>query len=94
MMLMCCGIAAVAMPAKPGWHTISQSDGTTLQVRGAGNAFNSAILTRDGLTVARGSDGDFYYTSSLTGLTAMRAHEVGQRTPAEEAFMAHSAVTW
>ena len=87
MMLMCCGIAAVAMPAKPGWHTISQSDGTTLQVRGAGNAFNSAILTRDGLTVARGSDGDFYYTSSLTGLTAMRAHEVGQRTPAEEAFV-------
>ena len=87
MMLMCCGIAAVAMPAKPGWHTISQSDGTTLQVRGAGNAFNSAILTRDGLTVARGSDGDFYYTSSLTGLTAMRAHEVGQRTPAEEAFI-------
>lgn len=87
MMLMCCGIAAVAMPAKPGWHTISQSDGTTLQVRGAGNAFNSAILTRDGLTVARGSDGDLYYTSSLTGLTAMRAHEVGQRTPAEEAFI-------
>lgn len=86
-MLLCCGIAAVAMPAKPGWRTFTQSDGTTLQVQGVGNAFNSAILTRDGLTVARGSDGDLYYTSSLTGLTTMRAHEVGQRTPAEEAFI-------
>ena len=87
MMLMCCGIAAVAMPAKPGWRTFTQSDGTTLQVQCVGNAFNSAILTRDGLTVARGDDGDFYYNSSLTGLTAVRAHELGERTPAEEAFI-------
>ena len=41
MMLLCCGIAAVAMPAKPGWRTFTQSDGTTLQVQGVGNAFNS-----------------------------------------------------
>ena len=86
-MLMCCAIAAVAMPAKPGWHTITQSDGTTLKVQAVGNAFNNAILTSDGLTVARGADGDFYYISSLTGLTTMRAHEVGQRTPAEMAFV-------
>ena len=87
LMLLCCGIAAVAMPAKPGWRTFTQSDGTTLQVQCVGNAFNSAILTRDGLTVARGDDGDFYYNSSLTGLTAVRAHELGERTPAEEAFI-------
>ncbi len=86
-MLMCCAIAAVAMPAKPGWHTITQSDGTTLKVQAVGNAFNNAILTSDGLTVARGADGDFYYISSLTGLTTMRAHEVDQRTPAEMAFV-------
>ncbi len=83
-----CGIAAVAVPAKPGWHTISQSDGTTLSVQTLGNAFNHAILTTDGLTVARGADGDFYYTSSLTGLTAVRAHEANQRTSAENAFIA------
>jgi len=85
--LLCSGIAAVAVPAKPGWHTITQSDGSTLQVQAVGNAFNHAILTTDGLTVARGSDGDFYYTSSLTGLTAVRAHEVSQRTAVETAFV-------
>ena len=60
--LMCCALAAIAVPAMPGWHTINQSDGTTLTVRTVGNAFNNAILTKDGLTVARGNDGDFYYT--------------------------------
>ena len=85
--LMCCSTAAVAMPAKPGWHTMSQSDGTTLKVQAVGNAFNNAIVTTDGLTVARGADGDFYYTSSLTGMTAMRAHEATERTASEKAFV-------
>ena len=85
--LLCCAIVAVAIPAKPGWQTITQSDGTTLKVKTVGNAFNNALLTADGLTVDRGRDGDFYYTSSLTGLTAMRAHEAGQRTAAEKAFI-------
>ena len=85
--LLCCGLIAVAMPAKPGWQIITQSDGTTLKVQAVGNAFNNAILTSDGLMVARGSDGDFYYNSSLTGLTAVRAHEVGQRSASEDAFI-------
>ena len=85
--LLCCGLIVMAMPAKPGWQTITQSDGTTLQIQAVGNAFNHAILTSDGLTVARGDDGDFYYTSSLTGLTAVRAHEANQRTAAENAFV-------
>lgn len=85
--LLCCAMVAVAVPAKPGWHTITQSDGTTLKVQAVGNAFNNAVLTADGLTVARGSDGDFYYTSSLTGLTAVRAHESQKRTAAEKAFI-------
>ncbi len=86
-MLMCCALAAIAMPAKPGWHNITQSDGTTLQVQAVGNAFNHAILTSDGLMVAQGHDGDFYYSSSLTGLTAVRAHESGQRSASENAFV-------
>ena len=86
-LLLCFGLVAMAVPARPGWHTITQSDGTTLMVQAVGNAFNHAILTRDGLAVARGSDGDFYYISSLTGLTAVRAHEAKQRTPSENAFI-------
>ena len=87
MTLMCCALAAIAVPAKPGWHTIHQSDGTTLTVHAVGNAFNNAILTRDGLTVARGNDGDFYYVSSLTGLTAVRAHETDERSAVEKTFI-------
>ena len=85
--LVCCILAAVAMPARPGWQSIKQSDGTTLHVQAVGNAFNHAILTTDGLTVARGEDGDFYYTSSVTGLTAMRAHDENMRSAAEAAFV-------
>ena len=81
-------LAVEASPAKPGWYTISQSDGTTLTLRTVGNAFNSAILTTDGLTVDRGSDGDFYYLSSVTGMTAVRAHEPSQRSAAEQTFVA------
>ena len=86
--VLCCGIAAMAVPAKPGWVTVTQSDGTTLKIHTVGNAFNSAILTQDGLMVVRGADGDYYYNSSLTGLTAVRAHEANQRTAAETAFIA------
>jgi len=86
-MWLCYTALAIAVPAWPGLHTIKQSDGTTLTLRAVGNAFNNAILTKDGLTVARGNDGDFYYTSSLTGLTAMRAHEAQDRTAAEKAFI-------
>ena len=86
--VMLCYVAlALAVPAKPGWHTVTQSDGSSLQVQAVGNAFNNAILTTDGLTVERGNDGDFYYVSSLTGLTAMRAHDPEYRTPAERAFI-------
>ena len=86
-MWLCYTALAIAVPAKPGWHTIKQSDGSTLTLQAVGNAFNNAILTKDGLTVARGDDGDFYYTSSLTGLTAMRAHEANERTLTEKAFV-------
>ena len=86
-MLLCCVIAAMAVPAKPGWHTFKQSDGTILNVQTVGNAFNNAILTSDGLMVERGTDGDFYYLSSLTGLTKVRAHEPRDRKAVETAFI-------
>lgn len=85
--LICCALVAVAVPAKPGWNSVKQSDGTYLQVQAVGNAFNHALLTSDGLMVARGSDGDFYYFSSVTGLTTVRAHNVGERTATEVAFI-------
>ena len=85
--LLCSALVAVAVPAKPGWNTVKQSDGTSLQIQAVGNAFNHALLTSDGLMVARGNDGDFYYYSSVTGLTSVRAHNVSERTASEAAFV-------
>ena len=85
---LCLGQMALAVPARPGWHQMKQSDGTILTVQTVGNAFNNAILTRDGLMVARGANGDFYYKSSLTGLTAIRAHDAEERSATETAFVA------
>ncbi len=87
MLLLFCAIAAVAVPAKPGWHTLNQSDGTTVTVQAVGNAFNHALLTTDGLMVALGDDGDYYYNSSLTGLTTVRAHDINKRTASETVFI-------
>ena len=87
MLLLFCAIAVVAVPAKPGWHTLNQSDGTTVTVQAVGNAFNHALLTTDGLMVALGDDGDYYYNSSLTGLTTVRAHDINKRTASETVFI-------
>lgn len=78
----------LAVPAKPGFHTVEQSDGTTLRIQSIGNAFNSALVTTDGITVSRGADGDFYYFSSVTGMTTVKAHEPKERNSAEKAFVA------
>ena len=86
-LFVCWCLIAQAMPAKPGWQTVTQSDGTTLKVQTVGNAFTGTILTSDGLAVEQGKDGDFYYFSSLTGLSTVRAHEVGQRSATETAFI-------
>ena len=85
--LICCALAAYAMPAKPGWHKVTQNDGTTLTIQAVGNAFTGALLTQDGLMVERGTDGSFYYKSSVTGLTAVLAHDENNRTPGETAFI-------
>ncbi len=87
LLFMCFVLSVMAVPAKPGWQMISQSDGTTLKVRVVGNSFSSAILTTDDLTVERGKDGDFYYKSSLTGLTAVKAHNPEDRNATEKAFV-------
>lgn len=95
MLLLSCALAAVAVPAKPGWVTLKQSDGTLLRVQAVGNAFNHALLTSDGLMVALGDDGDYYYKSSLTGISKVLAHEPSQRSASERAFIVsqHSSLT-
>ncbi len=82
-----CIAMANAVPAQPGWSTFIQSDGKTVTLELVGDEWSSATLTRDGLMVTRDKDGDFYYYSSLTGRTAVRAHDIEHRTAVEAAFI-------
>ena len=77
---------ALAVPAKPGRQTITQSDGTVITVERVGDERFHAYVTTDGLTVEPGVNGDFFYTT-VEGITAVRAHNPGQRTSQEASFL-------
>jgi len=85
--IVACVATTWAVPAKPGWYTHTQSDGKTVTVELVGDEFSSATLTRDGLMVYRAEDGDYYYLSSLTGRTTMRAHDEKFRSGIETTFI-------
>ena len=82
-------ISANAVPAKPGQFTIALGDGTTLQVRQLGDEFHHSLATADGLTIAQGADGYYYYQSQGT-LTTQRAHDLASRSAAEKAFLSQN----
>ena len=84
-MLLC--TSAWAIPAKPGLRSVTQSDGTTLQIQQLGDEFHHCLATADRLTIEQGADGDFYYVSAR-GMTTMRAHDAAQRSAAELSFLA------
>ena len=77
---------ALAVPAKPGLLSVTQSDGSTLQIQMLGDEFNHSLVTADGLTIALGADGDYYYRS-VSGITTMLAHDADARTYEERAFL-------
>ncbi|MBR1550693.1 MAG: M6 family metalloprotease domain-containing protein [Muribaculaceae bacterium] len=83
--LMCMTVQAV--PVKPGVRTHVQSDGTTLRVEPVGDEwFRAAVTAGEGLTVARGADGDYYYRTAA-GLTSVLAHNKEHRSASETAFV-------
>ncbi len=77
---------AHAVPAKRGFNNFTQSDGSTISVELQGDEFMHAFVTSDGLTVRRADNGDFYYTSPQ-GMSQVRAHNAGQRTSDELAYI-------
>ncbi|MBR6282776.1 MAG: M6 family metalloprotease domain-containing protein, partial [Muribaculaceae bacterium] len=76
-----------AVPAKPGFTSVTQSDGTTIQVQTVGDEFHHNFVTTDGLTIAFGDDGDLYYLLP-DGITSVRAHNEGARNATELVFLA------
>jgi len=83
--VMTCGMA-LAAPAKPVPFTHVQSDGTTVTLVMRGGEFVHSLMTMDGLTVARASNGDYCYKAG-GALSDVRAHDAGHRGIEEQAFI-------
>ena len=79
-------VAAMAAPAKPVPFTHVQRDGSTVTLTMRGGEFIHSLMTLDGLTVAQGPDGDYYYTVAGS-LSDVAAHDQGRRGIEETAFV-------
>ena len=77
---------AMAVPAKPGFNEVRQSDGTTLKIQAIGDEWYHLTLTADNLVVSPGEDGDYYYLTT-SGISAVRAHDAASRTSDEISFI-------
>jgi len=85
--VLCLASTLRAVPSLPCYRSYVQSDGSTIELQQVGDEFNHSLVTRDGLTVARAADGNFYYRT-IAGLSGIMAHELGQRGESELAYVA------
>ena len=76
----------MAAPAKPIPYTHVQSDGSTVTLVMGGGEFVHSPMTLDGLTVAQRDGGDYCYTAS-GALSDVIAHDKGNRSIEEQAFI-------
>lgn len=79
-----------AVPAKRGFHTFTQSDGTTIRVQTYGDERFHAFVTDDGLMLKRNANGDFCY-ATLESATSIIAHNRRERTMQEVQFVGRMA---
>jgi len=79
-------LGAAAIPARRGVQTVTQPDGTTLQISLTGDEYFHVYTTADGLTVSRGEDGFFRYLTP-DGLSDITAHDAAARGTAEIQFI-------
>lgn len=85
----CMGMMGV--PAKRGLRTFHQADGTVITVNLVGDEHFHTFCTNDGLAVQRKADGNFYYRMA-DKVSDVIAHNPGQRTSAEAAFVGERAM--
>ena len=74
--------AAMAVPAKPGYYTFTQSDGTQITVQKVGDEFFHLYITQDGLPVDMDERGDLHYVTPQ-GVSSVLAHDPSGRTADE-----------
>ncbi|MBR1725377.1 MAG: M6 family metalloprotease domain-containing protein [Muribaculaceae bacterium] len=79
-------VAAMAIPAKRGFQTYTQSDGSQISVQAMGDEFFHFFVSQDGLPVGVTEQGDFHYMTA-TGVSSVMAHNVMDRNSAELSFI-------
>lgn len=77
-------VAANAIPAKRGWQTRTQADGTTIEVQVVGDEFYHYTINRDGLQVRENEKGMFEIVGqapTASEFNARRAKAKARRAP-------------
>ena len=90
-MILGVSFAAHSLPAKRGLHTLTQPDGTTIEVRIVGDEFSHYYLTPDGYPLVADSEGVLRYaTVAPNGVAVMsdvKASDLSRRGLAETEFV-------
>lgn len=84
-------LPSIGVTARKGTYTITQSDGSTIEVIKIGDERRHIYLTTDGIPVGRTSSAaDFLYLTT-SGLSTFKAHNAGERSHAEQTFLCENA---
>lgn len=87
---------AHAVPAKRGYRTYTQPDGSTVSLQLSGDEFSHYYLTTDGVPVLQDADGQFCYATTQNGIasaSAYKAENPAQRSNAAKTFAASVSIT-
>lgn len=90
LLLLAAWVTVQAVPAKSALRTIKQSDGSSIQVRLAGDEWHHSFITSDGYALSRADNGDMYYRTT-DGVSTIMAHDAAQRSATEKAFISSNA---
>ncbi len=75
-----------AVPAKRGFHSFTQSDGSVIHIQTYGDEHFHSFVTNDGLMVKQNAAGDFCY-ATLNSISTRLAHNKYERSISELNFI-------
>lgn len=88
--IMCVALQALAIPAHRDPVTITQPDGSKLTIQLIGDEFYHFNTTADGYTIVKDNAGIYVYAQRVDNKlqpTTVKAHNLGERTAAEAAYL-------
>lgn len=86
----CFTLMMYAVPAKPGLLTVTQADGTTIEMYLHGDEVRHFTTSQDGLLIKANDQGNYEYAQMVNGLmkcTGVAFHAKAQRSAQEVAFI-------